>query len=247
MGCIQSKVVGVHRILDDDKHDIHILDGNEEDYYTAFLEDKVLGAGEFGQVKLCIATRGVYKDMQCAVKVIKKGWVFKNNTLLTPLNPEIIRRECKILRDLNGERHTMKLVGLYEGGSEVFIVTEFLAGGEMGDWVVKKETKELRTEDVSRIAYELLDALDFFHSKHIIHRDLKPANIMFSDLSDRATLKVIDFGSGMPSFFVCHVTMHRHFDQFITKQAPTMRSNLITNIIHLLVSSHTRFHGICLP
>jgi len=65
----------------------------------------------------------------------------------------------------------------------------------MRDWLVKKETSELRTEDVSRIAHELLDAINYCHSKGVIHRDLKPENVMFEDLSDDASLKIIDFGS----------------------------------------------------
>lgn len=89
----------------------------------------------------------------------------------------------------------MDLVALYESASAVYMITELLSGGEMGDWIVNKQTKELRTEDVSRIAYEMIDAIDYCHSKGIIHRDLKPENVMFTDLSDSAPLKVIDWGS----------------------------------------------------
>lgn len=66
----------------------------------------------------------------------------------------------------------------------------------MLEWIVNKKTDELRTEDVSRIAYELLDSVDYCHSLGIIHRDIKPQNIMFKNLDDDSSVRLIDFGSG---------------------------------------------------
>ena len=79
---------------------IHILDGDETGFINDFLEEKLLGEGEFGQVKLVTATSGHLKGKQFASKSIKKGYTFKNNSLLSPVKPEYIRRECLILREL---------------------------------------------------------------------------------------------------------------------------------------------------
>jgi len=184
MGCLQSKA-----------NIISSVDGDETAYLSRFLEDRVLGEGEFGQVKLVYEASSPDAD-PLACKMIKKGYTFKNNTILSPVRPEILKRETEILKALQGKRHTLELVALFESSNDVFMVTEFCAGGEMLDWIVNKKTDELRTEDVSRIAYELLDSIDYCHSLGIMHRDIKPQNIMFKTLEDNASLRLIDFGSG---------------------------------------------------
>jgi serine/threonine protein kinase len=55
---------------------------------------------------------------------------------------------------------------------------------------------DLRTEDVSRISYQLLSAVAHCAKHQVIHRDIKPENTMFVDKSLTAELRLIDFGSG---------------------------------------------------
>jgi len=65
-------------------------------------------------------------------------------------------------------------------------------------WVSQafQDTKGLRTEDVSRISYELWSAVDHCAKNKVMHRDIKPENIMFVDSSRGSQLRLIDFGSG---------------------------------------------------
>lgn len=56
--------------------------------------------------------------------------------------------------------------------------------------------EDLRTEDVSRIAFQLLSAVDHCSKCNVIHRDIKPENVMFQDPTPNAELRLIDFGSG---------------------------------------------------
>jgi serine/threonine protein kinase len=64
----------------------------------------------------------------------------------------------------------------------------------MMEYVSKQES--LRTEDVSRISFQLLSAVDHCAKNRIIHRDIKPENTMFKDTAPGAELRLIDFGSG---------------------------------------------------
>ena len=48
-------------------------------------------------------------------------------------------------------------------------------------------------KDICMIAIQLLDRLEFVHSKYIIHRDLKPENVMI-DLDTKKIIYLIDFG-----------------------------------------------------
>ena len=77
----------------------------------------------------------------------------------------------------------------------IYMVTEFCGGGEMMEYIANRE-EELRTEDVSRIAFQLLSAVDHCSKCHVLHRDIKPENIMFVDPTPQAELRLIDFGSG---------------------------------------------------
>lgn len=51
-------------------------------------------------------------------------------------------------------------------------------------------------EEFCEIFFEVLDGLDYLHSKNIIHRDIKPENILRTNLrsSNKVVTKICDFG-----------------------------------------------------
>jgi len=51
-------------------------DGTEKDYYSRFIEDKVLGTGSFGQVKQVFEVEQSRSDTPYACKILHKGWVW---------------------------------------------------------------------------------------------------------------------------------------------------------------------------
>jgi calcium-dependent protein kinase len=179
-------------------HLLEVVDGDEEAYHGRYLEDEVLGQGEFGVVKLVhdmLKRDDASSAVPLACKVLRKGAVFKDNTLYSPVKPEILRGEIEILRALAGVRYCLKLESVYETPKVLYMVTEFCGGGEMMEYVGNQK-EDLRTEDVSRIAFQLLSALDHCTKHNVIHRDIKPENVMFQDTSPQADLRLIDFGSG---------------------------------------------------
>jgi len=114
-------------------------DGGEEQFHSRFLEDKVLGEGQFGVVKLVHdmkANRGEGETMAC--KILRKGVVFKDNVLYTPLKPEVLKSECDILRTLAGKHYCLHLEAVFETKKNIFVVTELCAGGEMMEYVSKQ-------------------------------------------------------------------------------------------------------------
>jgi serine/threonine protein kinase len=166
-------------------------DGGLDDYNLRFEEDRVLGEGSFGVVKLVrekTAARTTY-----ACKTLKKGAVWKNNTLYPPIPTEVLRTEVTILQTLKGEHFCLKLEAVYETPKDILLISECCTGGEMMEYVALQKT-DLRTEDISRIAYQLLDAVNHCNNHNIIHRDLKPENTMFTSEDPGAELRLIDFG-----------------------------------------------------
>ncbi|CAJ1921095.1 unnamed protein product [Cylindrotheca closterium] len=188
MGTCLSSATGGGILIEDN-------DGNEKDYHDRFLEDRVLGQGEFGVVTLVQDMRAPDGENSLACKVLRKGVVFKEGTLYTPLKPEILQGEIGMLRTLAGKHYIMKLVAVYETSAMIHMVTEYCAGGEMMEYVSKQE-EDLRTDDVSRIAFQLLDGINHCAKHEIIHRDLKPENVMFVSPTPGSDLRIIDFGSG---------------------------------------------------
>jgi serine/threonine protein kinase len=186
---------------------IENTDGGEDEYHARFIEDRVLGEGEFGVVTLVHDMKGggeralsnigrtPTNDDSMACKTLRKGVVFKDNTLYAPIKAEVLQREVNILRTLNGKNYCLKMVAVFESPRVIYLVTEFCAGGETFQYISRQE-EDLRTDDVSRIAFQLLSAVDHCAKHHIIHRDIKPENIMMLTPSPGSDMRLIDFGSG---------------------------------------------------
>ena len=227
MGACLSSMGGSGMILDS-------TDGGEGDYHNRFIEDRVLGEGEFGIVtlvhdmttrhakKLSMSQNGTsnndqnnvdrsrsnrkivfdndksgcdYDDSSMACKMLRKGMVFKHNTVYAPLKPEVLRREVSILRKLDGKNFCLAINAVYETSRVIYLITELCAGGDLFQYVSRRE-EDLRTDEVSRISYQLLSAVDHCAKSNVINRDIKPENIMFASPSPDSQLRLIDFGSG---------------------------------------------------
>jgi serine/threonine protein kinase len=113
MGCIQSK------------DPLTTESGTESEYKSTFEEQKKLGEGEFGEVKLITKKSD---GQSYAVKVLHKGFVFKDNTLYTPMPADTLKMELDILKVLNGEKNNLALDSIYESSSKVYVVTEICSG-----------------------------------------------------------------------------------------------------------------------
>lgn len=54
----------------------------------------------------------------------------------------------------------------------------------------------INEEDIAKIMKNLLEAVKYTHSLNLMHRDIKPENILFGQISNLDSLKLIDFGLG---------------------------------------------------
>lgn len=84
------------------------------------------------------------------------------------------------------------------------IVMEYVEGVTLREFIESQRDNETTSQRVGeaqnrrdkrvyeKIFNELLDAMEYFHSKQIIHRDLKPDNILITNNGNN--VKIIDFG-----------------------------------------------------
>ncbi|KAK9279639.1 hypothetical protein L1049_013318 [Liquidambar formosana] len=139
---------------------------------------RLLGQGTFAKVYYA---RSLETSQSVAIKVIDKEKVLKVGLI------NQIKREISVMRLV---RHP-NIVQLYEvmaTKSKIYFVLEYAKGGELFNRVAKGRLKE----DVARKYFQqLINAVDFCHSRGVYHRDLKPENLL---LDDNENLKVSDFG-----------------------------------------------------
>ena len=149
------------------------------DYYE-MLDD--LGEGIFGVVKL-----GLYKKTKerVAIKIIKKESTKQNDM-------ELVRTEIDIMK-LCHHPNIVRLLDHFENAEYIFIVMEYIAGGDLSEYM-KKNKYNFSEERVAQIIYQITQGLKYLHHFGIIHRDLKPDNIMLTESNEKGIVKIMDFG-----------------------------------------------------
>ncbi|CAB4313928.1 unnamed protein product [Prunus armeniaca] len=117
---------------------------------------------------------------------------FSHPTLLSRL---LTKRRFSNTRWLNSNMKLIKhpnVVRLFEvmgSKTKIFIVMEFVTGGELFDKIVNHG--RMREDEARRYFQQLINAVDYCHSRGVYHRDLKPENLL---LDAYGNLKVSDFG-----------------------------------------------------
>ena len=88
----------------------------------------------------------------------------------------------------------VKLLELFDDGKTLYLIMEYMAGGELFDRIVQKEAYS-EAEAMVTIR-PILDAVRYCHDLDIIHRDLKPENLLYETTDETSDIKVTDFGVG---------------------------------------------------
>ena len=144
-----------------------------------YIIKKTIGSGTFSTVKL-----GVHRITQkkVAIKILDKNKIESRDDL------ERIIREMQILTEMHNP-FVIKVYKIYEDKNNFLIIMEYCEGGELFNYIVKK--KRLSEDESSYFFFQLINGIEYIHSKGIAHRDLKPENLL---LSKNKILKIIDFG-----------------------------------------------------
>ena len=150
----------------------------EEDYKI----QKVLGEGAFSIVYKAVNKKS--KQVRCIKKI--------KTDAFSKAEGENIMNEIKMLTKID-HPYIMKIVEYYEKGEFLYIVTEFLEGGELFDKI--SQDTSFSEADAARYIGQILMAVSYLHSKNIVHRDLKPENIVLDSAKPRQNIKIIDFGT----------------------------------------------------
>lgn len=162
---------------------------------TDFEIRRTLGTGSFGRVHL---VQSNHNQRYYAVKVLKKAQVVKMKQV------EHTNDERKMLQEVK-HPFLITLWGTFQDSRNVYMVMDFVEGGELFSLLRKSQASETVQErdifltseqrfpnPVAKFyAAEVTLALEYLHSKDIIYRDLKPENLL---LDRHGHLKITDFG-----------------------------------------------------
>jgi len=178
-----------------------------------FKED--IGEGNFGKVKFCIFKK---TGEEFAIKIINKKKIkdkmknsfFKENEIATKFN----------------HINVIYVFRIFEDKENFYLVMEYCQKGELFDYIVQHQ--RLSEREAAIFFYQLINGVEYIHSKGIAHRDLKPENLL---LTNDKTLKIIDFGlshefdpnsyllktkCGSPSYAAPEIISCQYYDGFKT-------------------------------
>ena len=142
----------------------------------------IIGDGTYGTVY-----RGVNKETneKVAIKKLKdkiKSW-----------NECLEQNEVKILKNLNHENIIKLTEIIREQSSEVYLIFEY-CDINLYEYIKKYKSRKEQIPEykIKNIIYQIINGLNYLHSKGFIHRDLKPENILYKENINQ--IKIGDFG-----------------------------------------------------
>ncbi|MCQ2816117.1 MAG: serine/threonine-protein kinase [archaeon] len=144
-----------------------------------YLIKQTIGKGTFGKVKL-----GIYLPTKekVAIKILEKSKMVEED------DKERAAREMKIVQILKHE-NIVQIFEILETEDQFYIVMEYCENGELFNYIV--ENHRLSNDEAAFFYYQIINGLEYLHSKGVVHRDLKPENLL---LSEGNIIKIIDFG-----------------------------------------------------
>ncbi|KAF6832500.1 Serine/threonine-protein kinase ksg1 [Colletotrichum musicola] len=174
----RGAAVGVRRETDANGKTVirHVKKGVRD-----FSFGPVLGEGSYSTVFLA-TDRQTLKEY--AIKVLEKKHIIKEKKI------KYVNIEKNTLNRLTEHPGIVRLYYTFQDEGSLYYVLDLCNGGELLG--VLKKTGTFDVECTRFYGAQILDAIEYMHSRGVIHRDLKPENVL---LDDHMHVKITDFGT----------------------------------------------------
>lgn len=144
-----------------------------------YILGETLGFGTFGKVK---TAKHQLTNHKVAVKILNRAKI-KNLDVVGKIRREI--QNLKLFR----HPHIIKLYQVISTPNDIFMIMEYVSGGELFDYIVKHG--RLSEKESRRFFQQIVSGVDYCHRHMVVHRDLKPENLL---LDQNLNVKIADFG-----------------------------------------------------
>ncbi|KAK3852718.1 hypothetical protein Pcinc_040707 [Petrolisthes cinctipes] len=143
----------------------------------------ILGEGSYGKVKECLDSDTLQRR---AVKIMKRKTLRR-----IPNGDQNVQREIRLLRRLK-HRNVISLCHVYHNDDKgkIYMVMEFCVTG-LQEMLDRAKEKCFPIWQAHMYFVQLVEGLEYLHSRGIIHKDIKPGNLL---LTTDHSLKISDFG-----------------------------------------------------
>ncbi|KZT65662.1 Pkinase-domain-containing protein [Daedalea quercina L-15889] len=152
---------------------------------------RTIGKGSCGRVRIA---RHSKTGQYAAVKIVSKTSLRSSRMSIHGLGDDVerimlsIEREIVVMK-LIEHPNIMRLYDVWETSSELYLILEYVEGGELFDYLCEKG--RLETSEALGFFQQIITAVRYCHRFNIAHRDLKPENLL---LDNDKNIKVVDFG-----------------------------------------------------
>lgn len=152
------------------------------EWYCYDPTSEPLGSGAMGTVYMGYRVKD---GMRMAIKRVKDAYA--NN----PMIRERAKQEASLAFR---HQNLVEMIGYCEyapTSGPIFLVSKFVAGKNIDNYVKEFLNGTDRVEKICNAIFQVLDALEYIHSRGVIHRDIKPTNIMVEGDSN---IRLMDLG-----------------------------------------------------
>ncbi|EDQ86681.1 uncharacterized protein MONBRDRAFT_33686 [Monosiga brevicollis MX1] len=135
-----------------------------------------LGSGQFGDV-----FEGTYCGQRVAIKTLKNYEQSLRDEFLA---------EASVMTKLK-HPNLVKLEGVVTEGKEIMLVTEYMAKGNLLDFLRSRGRSVVKKDLLFKFTQDICEGMAFLEKQNVVHRDLAARNVL---ISEEDVAKVADFG-----------------------------------------------------
>lgn len=169
------------------------IDDNTNDYLNSYSIPNEFGnyikLHKIGDGSSCIVIAAQHKKtgMVYACKCVSRKLLVEAGLFLR------FEQEVRILQTMH-HPNIIEVHDIVFGEEYIFLIMEYCTHGELFNYIIEKG--RLLEDEAHALFTQLINAINYIHSKGIAHRDLKPENIL---LDSNMNIKLTDFG-------LCHTS-----------------------------------------
>ena len=141
------------------------------------IVNKQLGKGGFGQLYL---GRNIHDNILVAIKVEEQ------------IQRSHLTMEYQILKEIQGGEGIPRVYYFHNGHKHNYLIMQLL--GKSLDKLFVDMKKHFTIKTICMLAYQMIQRIEYVHSRGYIHRDIKPGNFLIGKNLDSKKLYIIDFG-----------------------------------------------------